>query len=157
MQQLVVIRGKWDRVRYTCLFEFLLLLILAPAGAVFFERQFSDIGVLSVLISVKAMILNLIYNWVYDKFEAQAGRVSSDRSFVRRIFHAIGFEVVLITTSVPILVWWLGLTIGQALLTDVVISTFVVVFALFFTWAYDVVFPVRQPQSAGDKCVTELC
>jgi uncharacterized membrane protein len=37
--------------------------------------------------------------------------------------------------------------VGQAVLMDVVISTFVVVFNLFFTWGYDVIFPVGQ-QSA---------
>lgn len=98
------------------------------------------------------MLLNLIYNWIFDSFDARAGRVSSDRSVVGRIIHAMGFEAMLILTSVPILIWWLDLSVGQALLMDLMISSFVVLFNLVFTWAYDVIFPVKQPAIAADKC-----
>lgn len=152
MQKKVVIRSKWDRVRYTCSFELVLLLMLAPAGAMFFERNITDIGLLSLLVSIKAMVINLIYNWVFDSYEARAGKVSSDRGFAGRVVHAVGFEALLVLTSVPVLVWWLGLSVGQALLMDVMISGFVVVFNLFFTWAYDAMFPVEQSAPSAGGC-----
>lgn len=53
------------------------------------------------------MFLNLVYNWVFDQIDARAGRIYNQRSQVGRIFHAIGFELMLVATSLPIYVWWL--------------------------------------------------
>ena len=144
MQKAVVIRSGMDRLRYTCLFEIFLLVILVPVGAMVLDKHMADIGLLSIVLSLKAMLFNLIYNWIFDRLDARAGRIPSERSVIGRVIHAVGFEVGLVLTSLPIVTWWLGLSIFQALLMDLVISSFVVVYTLAFTWGYDLLFPVKQ-------------
>jgi uncharacterized membrane protein len=72
MQQNIVIRNGKDRLRYTILFEFLLVAILAPASAMVLEKEFLDVGMLAVFLSLKAMLFNLIYNWFFDRFDVGA-------------------------------------------------------------------------------------
>ena len=144
MENKIVVRTGRDRLRYTCIFESLLVIILAPVGALVFERHVFDIGLLSLVLSLKAMVLNLVYNGLYDLIDVRAGRVPTERSVLGRVMHAVGFEVFLVLTSLPIVIWWLGLTLWQALLTDVVATSFVVVYTFFFTWGYDLLYPIRQ-------------
>ncbi|MCP4409270.1 MAG: hypothetical protein GY807_16260 [Gammaproteobacteria bacterium] len=53
-----------------------------------------------------------------------------------------GFRVILSLISLPIYCWWLNLTIPEAVITDTVISSFVVGYTYLFTLGYDRVFPV---------------
>ena len=144
MQNKITIRSGRDRLRYTVLFEFFLLLILAPIGAVIFDRHLFEIGLLSLVLSIKAMLLNLVYNWLFDLLDVRAGRVPTQRSVAGRVTHAVGFEVFLLLTSLPIVMWWLGLSLVQAFLMDVVVTCFVVVYTFVFTWSYDLRYPVEQ-------------
>lgn len=144
MKHSIAIRTRSDRLRYTGLFELTLLVILAPIGALVFNRHLLDIGLLSVILSLKAMVFNLIYNWIFDLLDVRAGKIPTQRSFSGRIAHAAGFEAGLVITSLPIVMWWLGLTLIQAFLIDVVVTSFVVVYTLVFTWGYDSLYPVEQ-------------
>lgn len=142
MSQNVTLRSGKDRLRYTFTFEVTLLIFLIPAGAVFFDKNLADIGFLGLLLSTKAMLVNLLYNRAFDQLDARAGRISSDRKTLGRILHALGFELTLFVSSLPILMWWLSLSILDAVLTDLVVTSFVVIYTYFFTLAYDRIFPV---------------
>lgn len=143
MSDKVTLRTGKDRLRYTISFELLLMAFLVPVGAAFFDKPVAEIGALGVVLAVKAMALNLIYNWAFDRIDARAGRVASQRSHVGRILHAIGFEVSLVITSLPIYAWWLGIGLLEALMTDIVVTSFVVAYTYFFTLAYDRLFPLE--------------
>lgn len=145
MSNVVAMRSNKDRLRYTISFELTLMAMLIPAGALFFDKSLEIVGALGVMLSLKAMVVNLIYNRIYDHFDARSGRVSSDRSHAGRLLHAIGFEVSLTLSSLPIYVWWMEITVLEALATDVVVTTFVVIYTYFFTWGYDRLFPVMSP------------
>lgn len=145
MSQTVALRSGKDRLRYTIAFEAVLAAFLVPAGAVFFDKGVAEIGLLGVVLSLKAVLIGLLYNWVFDRLDARIGQVSSDRSHFGRIVHAIGFELTLLTTSLPIYFWWLNLTILEAVMMDMVVTTFVVAYTYLFTLAYDRLFPVSQP------------
>ncbi|MGI9317907.1 MAG: PACE efflux transporter [bacterium] len=145
MKANIAIRTGRDRLRYTVLFELLLITILAPVGALVFQRQIMDIGMLAMVLSLKAMLFNLIYNWFFDLLDVRAGRIPTQRTFLPRALHALGFEAGLVVTSLPIVVWWLGLTFFQALLMDLAVTSFVVVYTFIFTWGYDRIFPIPQP------------
>ena len=143
MAQKVKLRSLKDRIRYTVIFETVLLTMLVPAGMIFYDRDILDIGLLGVVLVVKAMVLNIIYNWVFDRLEARTGRVASDRPHKLRIIHAIGVEVTLAITSIPIYTWWLKITVLEAILIDVVVTTFIVGYTYIFTLVYDLVFPIK--------------
>ena len=143
MSEKVVLRSGKDRLRYTVIFELLLLTMLVPLGAAFFDKPLADIGVLGLILASKAMLINLVYNWIFDKIDAHAGRLATERSHIGRIFHAIGFETSLVVTSLPIYSWWLDIGLLEALMTDIVVTSFVVAYTYFFTLAYDRLFPLK--------------
>ena len=146
MSDAVPLRTGRDRLRYTLFFECILLVMFIPAGAVFFDKAFAEIGVLGLALSSKAMISNLIYNWFFDKIDAKARRISSDRSTFGRLIHALGFEASLTLTSLPLYVWLINVTVLEALVTDIFVTTFVVGYTYVFTLAYDRIYPVRSNQ-----------
>ena len=141
----IVIRGGWDRLRYTLTFEGLLIAILAPTLAFLFKRNVADTGALALVLSLKAMLSTYIYNYVYDRIDVHYGRVPTERRMTGRIVHAVGFETILVATSLPIVMWWLGMSWWQALLMDLALMTVVVAYTLLFTFVYDGLFPVAQP------------
>jgi uncharacterized membrane protein len=118
--------------------------MLVPAGALFFDTSLAEIGVLGMILASKAMALNLLYNWLFDRVDARAGRISSERSHFGRILHALGFELTLMATSLPILMFWLNIGMFEALAADFVVITFVVAYTYVFTLIYDRTFPLRQ-------------
>jgi len=145
MPQNIAIRTGRDRMRYTMIFEATLLAVFIPAGVLVFERSHMDIGILTIFLSVKAMLINLLYNWLFDRWDVRNDRVPTERRWKGRVLHALGFEGTLTITSLPFVMWWLQLNVWQALLTDVVMASFVVVYTMLFTWFYDCVFPLAQP------------
>lgn len=142
MTHTVTLRSGKDRLRYSISLEVGIMAFLIPAGAAFFDKTLADIGLIGLVLSLKAVLFGLIYNRVYDHFDARSGRVASDRSQLGRILHALGFEMTLLLSSLPIYTVWLGLTVAEAIATDLVVTTFVVTFTYVFTIAYDRAFPI---------------
>jgi uncharacterized membrane protein len=91
--------------------------------ALVLEKQILDVGVLALVLSLKAMLFNLLYNWMFDLFDVRAGRIPTQRNVLRRILHAVGFEIGLMITSLPIVVCWPGLSLLQALIMDLVVTS----------------------------------
>lgn len=141
----IAIRSGLDRIRYVLVFEVLLLLFLAPAIAFAFDKETTDTAALTLILAAKAMIINMIYNYFFDKFDAKRGVVPTERTGRQRVMHAIGLEVALTVTSLPIVTWWLDIAIWQALAMDALVMAFIVVYTMGFTWVYDRAFPVTQP------------
>ena len=148
MQQKVVVRNGMDRLRYVILFELVLVAGLVPMGAIVFQKPMHNIGLLAAILSLKAMLVSLLYNWAFDQIDARAGRISSQRSFIGRVLHAVGLEVWLVLTSLPIVMWWLGITITQAILMDLTVSTIVMVYTFIYSWGYDRLFPLAPAAPA---------
>ena len=114
-----------------------------------FDRGLLSMGALSICLSLIALAVNLLYNYGFDRFDARHGRIPTERSPGWRIVHALGFEASLVVVNLPVLMWWMGWTLWQALVFDIAAMAGVVVYTYFFTLAYDRVFPVAQP-AAGD-------
>ncbi len=144
-QKKIVVRSGWDRARYVVSFEILLLMCLAPTAALLLEREALDIGVLAVILSIKAMIINVIYNYFYDRFDIRRGVVPTGRTARQRLIHALGFEGTLTLTSLPLVMWWLDMSVLEALMMDAAMMAFIVIYTYVFTLVYDKLFPVIQP------------
>lgn len=145
MSNAIAIRSGWDRLRYTVIFEALLIVTAGTALAYLTERSIADTGALAVCLSIKAMVMNLLYNYVYDRIDVRFGRIPTERTIKGRIVHALGFEVILTATSLPIVMWWLGFAWWQALLLDLGMMSVVVIYTFLFSLGYDKLFPVLQP------------
>lgn len=143
MSATVALRSGKDRLRYSISFEVTLMMFLIPAGALFLDESLADIGVIGLALSLKALLVSLVYNRFFDQLDASRGRVSSDRTSIGRIIHAVGFELLLLVTSIPLYMWWLDMTLIKAVATDLVATTFVVIYTYFYTLGYGRLFPVR--------------
>ncbi len=148
MADKAILRTGRDRLRYTITFEVTVMATLIPAGAAFFDKSLADIGLLGVVLAFKAMAISFVYNWIFDLIDGRYGRISSERSHIGRILHAVGFEASLTLTSLPIYVLWLKIGVMEALTADIVVTTFVVAYTYVFTLAYDKLFPLARPQAA---------
>lgn len=145
MSKQIVIRSGPDRLRYTLLFEMILVSLFSLGLAKVFGRELLDVGGLAVVMSLVAMLVNLIYNFFYDRIDVAAGRIPTERSAVGRLLHAVLFELCLLVMFIPLTMTWLGLSVLEALLMNTVAMGAVVVYTLIFTWAYDRIFPAQQP------------
>ncbi|MDO8889949.1 MAG: PACE efflux transporter, partial [Hydrogenophaga sp.] len=62
------------------------------------------------------------------------------RSVKRRVAHAVIFEAGLVLMLVPLIAWWLGIGLWQALVMDLALVVFFLVYTFAFNWAFDAVF-----------------
>lgn len=145
----VRIRGGLDRLRYALLFELILIILMGIALSMLSDRSFFDTGMLAAILSVIAVVVALVYNYLFDRVDAHFGRVPTKRSTLRRIGHAIGLEFALVFTSLPAIMWWMGWGFLQALLFDLSAVAFIVIYTYVFTLVYDKVFPVPQDLQPG--------
>jgi uncharacterized membrane protein len=96
------------------------------------------------MLSVIAMVVSVIYNDLFDRVDARDGRVPTERALKGRVIHAVGFEFLLVLTSLPIIMWWMSWSWWQALAFDLVAMACVIFYTFLFTLAYDRFFPIAQ-------------
>ena len=88
---------------------------------------------------------NLVFNALFEAWERR--QPVRGRGVARRVAHAIGFEGGLLLWLVPFFAWWLGVSLWQALLMDLGLLVFFLVYTYVFTWVFDRLFGL--PASAG--------
>ena len=130
-----------DRIRHALSFEIIGLILAIPLGAIVFHHPMEDIGVITVVRSIVATGWNYLYNWGFDHaLKRRTGSVQ--KSLPVRVGHAVLFELGLVALLMPFVAWYLGIGLIEALLLDVSLAAFYMVYAFVFNWAYDRVFPV---------------
>lgn len=144
-------RTPADRIRHMLLFEISALLILIPIGVFFFDLRFAEIGVLGVSTAAIAAVWNYIYNVGFDHLLKKLTGSSVKRRMRVRVLHAVAFEGGLVILLVPLIAWWLDISLWQALVADIGLVIFYVVFAFFYNLAYDRVFPVPEGAARPPK------
>lgn len=100
-------------------------------------RQAST-GPLAVVITTIAVSWNFIYNYVFEWWESR--QVSRARTLKRRILHAVGFQLTLVVYLIPLIAWWMGITLWQALLLDMALIVIIPCYTFVFNWAFDKLF-----------------
>jgi uncharacterized membrane protein len=115
-------------------FETLAILICAPVGAWLLDISLVHTGVLTLLVSLLAMIWNVIFNLGFDRLQRRLG---FKRGLLARLAHAILFEAGLILVAVPVAAWWLEIGLLEALLLDFSIVLFFLPYTFVFNLVYD--------------------
>jgi uncharacterized membrane protein len=62
------------------------------------------------------------------------------------VTHSAGFELGLVVMLVPLLAWWLEVTLWVAFVADLGLMAFFFIYTMAFTWAFDRMFGL--PDSA---------
>jgi uncharacterized membrane protein len=134
-------RSFRDRVRHALLFEAIGLAVMIPLGACVFGLPAAHMSVVGIASATVATLWNFVYNLGFD--HAMRRRFGhAKKSFRLRLLHAALFEAGLLIVLLPPAAWYLGITLMQALMMDIAIVAFYVVYAFAFNLAYDRVFPV---------------
>ncbi|MBL8383642.1 MAG: PACE efflux transporter [Burkholderiales bacterium] len=130
--------GMRRRVAYVALYE---TFALGVGTLGFFGASDAGIGragALAVFASVFAVLWNLTYNALFERWESrQAVRGRSTR---RRIAHAVGFECGFLAVLLPVAAWWLSISLARSFMVNLGLNLFFLCYTYAFTWAFDRLF-----------------
>ncbi|WP_042884213.1 PACE efflux transporter [Cupriavidus necator] len=143
-------RNTRDRIRHAIGFEAIGLLLFAPLASWAFGYELHQMGLIGAVASLIATGWNYLYNLLFDKAMLRiTGQVR--KSVLVRVLHAILFELGLLVVFLPSLAWYLDISLLDALIMDIAVAGFYMVYALVYNWLYDIVFPVPSLKRAAAK------
>lgn len=131
-------QGMKRRVTYVFFYEVLSFLICAMILAVLSGSTISHTGPLSLLIAVIAVSVNFIYNYAFEWWEKR--QHSKTRTIFRRVVHAIGFQVVLVTILIPFIAWWMQISLVKAFLLDFSLMIIIPCYTFVYNYFFDHLF-----------------
>ena len=131
-------QGVKRKLVYVTAYEIIGMAISALGLALLSGHAPSSTGPLAVVITTVAVTWNFIYNYVFEWWESR--QVSRARTLKRRILHAIGFQLTLVVYLIPLIAWWMGITLWQALLLDMALIVIIPCYTFVFNWAFDKLF-----------------
>lgn len=140
-------QGPARKLTQAILYEAIAIAVLSPALALIYDAGLAHTGALSLMLSASALIWNVLYNYVFEYWEARQAHCR--RTLRRRLLHSFGFEGGLVLLLVPLVAWWLSISWWTALVTDLGLFVFFFFYALVFQWAFDRVFDVPVSASAA--------
>ena len=126
------------RILQAVLYEAIAVAMVGPAVAWMFATSLQSSALLALAMSSIALAWNYVFNALFERWEAR--QAVKGRSLGRRLLHGIGFEGGLVLFLVPLMAWWLDISLLEALIADLAILLFFFVYAIAFTWAFDRVF-----------------
>ena len=140
-------RSTKDRIRQAISFELIGLLISVPLAAFVFGFDTGKTGILGVIGATLATTWNYVFNLLFDHgLKRLTG--STRKSLKLRLLHAVSFELGLMLAFLPIIAWWMGIGLLEALVVDIAFVVFYLVYAFVFTWCYDTLFPDDDARAA---------
>ncbi|WP_201551348.1 PACE efflux transporter [Psychrobacter fjordensis] len=136
-------RTTKDRIRHTLGFEIVGLIIFVPLASWLFGFDIHAIGLIAVAGSIIATVWNYFYNLLFDHSMVKL-RGNVHKTVPIRLLHAFLFEGGLLLLFLPMIAWYLGISLWQAFMMDIAMATFYVVYAFFYNLSYDKVFPIPE-------------
>ncbi|MCU1748344.1 multidrug/biocide efflux PACE transporter [Pseudomonas sp. 6D_7.1_Bac1] len=133
-----------ERVLQAIGFELLAVLLCTPLLAWLMDKPMVDMGVATIAIGLIALAWNVLFNGLFDRLLKRFALVPSAWT---RVLHALMFEGGLVAVSVPLIAWWLNVSLLQALILDIGVLLFFLPYTYVYHWAYDVMrerFVMRQ-------------
>jgi uncharacterized membrane protein len=144
-------RTTKDRIRHTLGFEIIGLIIFAPLASWVFGYDMQLMGAIAIVGSIIATVWNFFYNLWFDHAMLKLlGRVH--KTVLIRVLHALLFEGGLLLLFMPLIAWYLGISLWEAFVMDIAMATFYVIYAFIYNWIYDRVYPI--PESGLSKSET---
>ncbi|TCK30782.1 putative membrane protein [Ancylobacter aquaticus] len=153
MKGKTVMRGTADRIRHVVSFEIIALSLITPLGAWVFGVPMAEMGAVGAGAALIAAGWNYLFNLGFDHALAR-WRGSVRKTLGLRVLHAVLFEAGLVAALVPFVAWYLGVGLVEALLMDLALAGFFLVYAFAFNWSYDALFPINEtprPMSAASR------
>jgi uncharacterized membrane protein len=124
-----------ERICQAIGFELLAILICTPLLAWIMDKPMLDMGVVTVLLAALALAWNVVFNGVFDRVLRHFAVVHNAWT---RVIHALLFEGGLVAVGVPLIAWWLDVSLWQAFLMDIGVLLFFLPYTYVYHWGYDV-------------------
>lgn len=131
-------QGIQRKIVYVTLYEAIAIVCASIGLAAMSGQGLAHSGVLAALTSAVAVLWNLVFNSLFERWEAN--QRTKGRGLARRVAHAIGFEGGLVVLLVPLIAWWLEVGLLEALVMDIGLMVFFLVYTFVFSWAFDRIF-----------------
>ncbi|HAT4996920.1 TPA: PACE efflux transporter [Serratia marcescens] len=131
-------QGVKRKLVYVTAYEIIGMTISALGLALLSGHAPTSTGPLAVVITTIAVSWNFIYNYLFEWWESR--QASRTRTLKRRILHAVGFQLTLVVYLIPLIAWWMGITLWQALLLDMALIVIIPCYTFLFNWAFDKLF-----------------
>ncbi|MGL1006961.1 PACE efflux transporter [Vibrio vulnificus] len=129
-----------ERLFHAVAFELLALAIIVPATSLMTGKGASALAIVGIGLSIFTVIWNYIYNQYFDQW---FGANRAERGLKMCLLHTLGFEGGLIFITIPVISWFLSISILQALLLEAGFLLFFLFYATGFNWLYDRVQPFQ--------------
>lgn len=123
-----------ERATHALIFEVLAVTMTAPVLSWVMKVPMAHAGLLTLMISLVAMIWNMIFNALFDRLERHWRLV---RTMALRMVHASVFEAGLVAIVVPLVAWWLSMSLLDALILDIGLLLFFLPYTFVFNLVYD--------------------
>ncbi|WP_123791329.1 PACE efflux transporter [Pacificibacter maritimus] len=136
-------RSTADRIRHVVSFEIIGLLLVIPLALYGFNMKVGDIGVVAIAISLIATLWNYIFNILFDRASKRL-RGTVHKTLPLRVLHSFLFEVGLLIVTLPLIALYLRISLWQALVLDISLIVFYVIYAFVFNYLYDKIFPLPK-------------
>ena len=130
----VAMQGIKRKLVYVSLFETIAIVLTSLALVLLGHDPFYS-GSVSVAISLIAVVWNLTWNTMFEYWEMR--QAVRGRGLRRRAAHAVGFESGLALMTIPLLAWWLDISLLAALVMDAGFLLFFLLYTFVFNWFFD--------------------
>ncbi|MGG4607768.1 multidrug/biocide efflux PACE transporter [Providencia sp. Me31A] len=126
-----------ERIFHAVSFEVIAIAITAPISAWLLGRSIFQMGTVAIVLSTLAMLLNLFYNLLFDRYWPLS---KGPRPAKVRVAHAVGFELSFVILGVPMLAFLLKMSLWDAFILEVGFFTFF----LFYTYAFNLLYDILR-------------
>ncbi|HEX7381054.1 MAG TPA: PACE efflux transporter [Nevskiaceae bacterium] len=132
------LQGWKRKIVYVGLYEAIAIVASSTGLSFGADSQLEYAGAAAVTASVIAVIWNIIFNTVFEFVEARL-RIRG-RGLADRVVHALCFEGGLVFILAPVFAWWLDISLAHALMLDLGLAMFFVIYTFSYNWIFDRVF-----------------
>ncbi|ANI28793.1 membrane protein [Yersinia entomophaga] len=137
-------QGLKRKLVYVTAYEIIGLVISALGLALLSGTSPGNTGPLSVMITTIAVSWNFVYNYIFEFWESR--QLSRTRTVKRRVLHAIGFQLTLVVYLIPLIAWWMNISLLEAFYLDLALIVLIPCYTFIFNGLFDRIFGL--PSSA---------
>lgn len=131
-------QGFKRKLVYVTAYELIGMMISALGLALLSGHKPASTGPLAMIITTIAVSWNFIYNYLFEWWESH--QASRTRTFRRRLLHAVGFQLTLVVYLIPLIAWWMNVSLVQAFLLDAALIVIIPCYTFVYNWIFDKLF-----------------
>lgn len=129
------------RIIHALAYELILLVLIALSLSFLFHEPLTTMGFLGLAMAITSVIWNMIFNHFFEKTEH---KYNIKRTFIVRLFHAIGFEGGLMIATIPMVAYAMNVNLWNAFLIDLSMTLSILVYTFIFQYCYDKIEAAHQ-------------